>query len=538
MAAGAPGLINELGAIPEYCADRELLHPPAASSNAVPVTVEKYPAIRINFFRFFMLVIQPSFIRSFVHSSKRPPWLSLLLAAAASAAVPARLIVPIGTQTAAKHKAPDKNSQSVAGKSTAQSRRVHLNQWSKGGKLVVKLGGRRPARSTPVFPCALLINFSPDHLFQRGRLAGYSSYAAFTPLSEPFPVAIDPHPFPPNLSGIMCHKRTAKSLGASVFRWYHRPVMTTQRQSASAAISRRSAGPRSAKPPAPSVQLIEGESQAIQAIANVAWQDVLIAANAAALLFLARAGCQSRRQVGTLVIPFFPALELLAVLERCFRRVIYFAAESRWCPDQDLRQLVQQADRQIALGCVLDSPSGLLTLVCADLSILTFPLSELSATAENNYSNIRPALSDHGRTLVLPDGPHPLLEILEKYDAGFRRARRRGLWAQSTHPGERIRHLRLSRRLRREDIPGLDVKTIARIERGEIRTPQKETLRLIAAALQIPLSELLSSVPARRHNRRKAGPLPGPLPRASIEVLPGDQPHKMGGGHLARLSDA
>lgn len=291
--------------------------------------------------------------------------------------------------------------------------------------------------------------------------------------------------------------------------------MTTQRQTASAAISRASTGTRSSKPPAPSVRLIEGEAQAAKAVATVAWQDILIAVNAASLLFLARAGCQSRRQVGTLVIPFFPPLELLAALGRCFRRVIYFAAESRWCPDQALCQLVEQADRQITLGFAFDSPSGLLTLVCADLSMLTFPLAELSATAENN-SNIRPALSDQGRTLVLPNGPHPLLEIIEKYDAGFRRARRRGLWAQSSHPGERIRHLRLARRLRREDIPGVDLKTIARIERGEIRTPQKETLRLIASALQIPLTELLSSVPARRHNRRKAGPLPVPHPHASI----------------------
>lgn len=287
--------------------------------------------------------------------------------------------------------------------------------------------------------------------------------------------------------------------------------MTIQRQAVN---SRRSTRVRSTKTAA-SVRLIEGESQATQAIAKVGWQDVLIAANSSALLGLARDGCQSRRQVGTLLIPFFPPLELLAALGRCFRRVIYFAAESRWCPDQALCQLVQQADRQIALGFVFDSPSGLLTLVCADLAILAVPLAELSATAEHNL-NIRPALTDQGRTLVLPDGPHPLLEIIEKYDAGFRRARRRGLWAQSTHPGERIRHLRIARRLRREDIPGVDLKTIARIERGEIRTPQKETLRLIAAALQIPLSELQSHVPPRRHNRRKVDPLSGPQSKKTV----------------------
>ena len=260
---------------------------------------------------------------------------------------------------------------------------------------------------------------------------------------------------------------------------------------------------------AASVRLIESDSQAVAAIAKVGWQDVLIAANSAALRALARGGCESRRQVGTLLVPFCPSVELLAALGRCFRRVIYFAAESRWCPDQALCQWVQQADRQVALGFVYDSPSRLLTLVCADLSILTVPLSDISADAEQN-SNIVPGLSDQGRTIVLPESRHPLLEIIEKYDPGFRRARRRGLWAQSVNPGERIRHLRLASHLRREDIPGVDIKTIARIERGEIRTPQKETLRLIAAALQIPLAELQSQVPPRRHNRHKAGPQTGP----------------------------
>ena len=303
-------------------------------------------------------------------------------------------------------------------------------------------------------------------------------------------------------------KRKIRSLGAPILQWYYGAVMTIQRHT-TPPDSRRPSRASSARTVAASVRLIDGETQAAGAIAEVGWQDVLIASNSATLLALARAGCGSRRQVGTLLIPFLPAVELLAALGRCFRRVIYLAAESRWCTDQVLCQLVKQADRQIALGFVFDSPSRLLTLVCADLSILTVPLSELSAALDHN-AQIRPALSDQGRTIVLPDGSHPLLETIEKYDDTFRRARRRGLWAQSAHPGERIRHLRLARCLRREDIPGVDLKTIARIERGEIRTPQKETLRLIAAALQIPLSELQSHVPPRRHNRRKADSSPGP----------------------------
>lgn len=57
MVAGAPGLINELGAIPDDCAGCELLHPPDAIITIAPATAERYFGIRIILFRFFMPVI-------------------------------------------------------------------------------------------------------------------------------------------------------------------------------------------------------------------------------------------------------------------------------------------------------------------------------------------------------------------------------------------------------------------------------------------------------------------------------------------------
>ena len=56
--------------------------------------------------------------------------------------------------------------------------------------------------------------------------------------------------------------------------------------------------------------------------------------------------------------------------------------------------------------------------------------------------------------------------------------------------GASIRRRRLARGVGRDEFPGLDEKTLASIERGEVRRPQRGTLDVIATRLGVRVEEL------------------------------------------------
>lgn len=56
--------------------------------------------------------------------------------------------------------------------------------------------------------------------------------------------------------------------------------------------------------------------------------------------------------------------------------------------------------------------------------------------------------------------------------------------------GGALRRLRLQKRLRQGDFPGLTAKEIARIERGEVKKPRPHTLATIAKYLGVSVEEI------------------------------------------------
>ena len=69
------------------------------------------------------------------------------------------------------------------------------------------------------------------------------------------------------------------------------------------------------------------------------------------------------------------------------------------------------------------------------------------------------------------------------------RAGRRGV-APAGNPGPALRRLRIQRGLRQSDFGSVTGKTIARIERGEIMSPQARTLEAVAKRLAVAPEEL------------------------------------------------
>ncbi|MGC8625807.1 MAG: helix-turn-helix domain-containing protein, partial [Phycisphaerae bacterium] len=129
------------------------------------------------------------------------------------------------------------------------------------------------------------------------------------------------------------------------------------------------------------------------------------------------------------------------------------------------------------------------------LSMLCVPGAWFLPGDDHNMRDINSLqLQDYGTTIRLGSRHWSAHAISSAFDADFRRTLRRQELMQSGSLGGGIRRIRKERRLAREEFPGIDAKTIARIERNEITRPQRETLRLIAQTLGLPIERLLGAM--------------------------------------------
>jgi hypothetical protein len=184
--------------------------------------------------------------------------------------------------------------------------------------------------------------------------------------------------------------------------------------------------------------------------------------------------------------------EVLPALERRFVRVVYAAKSDSFVCREELRAVLKSADRKDRfIGGMVDKKGGIVTLWRGDLSSFVVPFSAFTPTA----NGIRPdwdrfTVTDYGHTLRFGDYEAAADAVLYEYDPEFRRRLNKTRLATEQTLGTSIRRLRMQRQLTRNDFPGLDPKTLARIERGEIAKPRTETLRIIAKQLGVLVEEL------------------------------------------------
>jgi hypothetical protein len=145
------------------------------------------------------------------------------------------------------------------------------------------------------------------------------------------------------------------------------------------------------------------------------------------------------------------------------------------------------------VGGMADKGGKTVVLWRGDLMPLVVPFSAFMLTA----NGIRPdwdrfAATDYGHTLKFGSYEAAADAVLYEYDPEFRRRLNRSRVATEQTLGASIRRLRKQRQLTRNDFPGIDPKTLARIERGEVHKPHADTLQSIAGRLGVAL-EILGS---------------------------------------------
>lgn len=128
---------------------------------------------------------------------------------------------------------------------------------------------------------------------------------------------------------------------------------------------------------------------------------------------------------------------------------------------------------------------GDLTALLVPLNRRTFP--ERAGVAPDPE---RLAIVDSGQTIRMGEYETAMDRLLYERDPDYRRRARKRRLHEEPGLGASIRRLRLLRGVRRSEFPGLEEKTIARIERGEVEHPHAGTLETIAKRLGVRVKQL------------------------------------------------
>lgn len=99
-------------------------------------------------------------------------------------------------------------------------------------------------------------------------------------------------------------------------------------------------------------------------------------------------------------------------------------------------------------------------------------------------------ITDWGQTVRLGHYEAAGDALLYELDPEFRKHERKRRLSEDKSLGGSLRRLRLQRRVGRDEFPGITEKTIARIERGEVKDPHASTLATIAEKLGVKPEEI------------------------------------------------
>jgi hypothetical protein len=198
------------------------------------------------------------------------------------------------------------------------------------------------------------------------------------------------------------------------------------------------------------------------------------------------------RRAGYLLLMGSARAEILLTFMRRFERVVYSFSAGGFLPKEELDAVLRAPDRKDRfIGGMVDKKTKTVLLWRGDLTSVVVPFPAFAETA----NGVRPswdrfAVTDYGHTVKFGNYEAAADAVLYEYDREFRRRFNRNRAATEQTLGASIRRLRKQRQLTRQDFPGIDPKTLARIERGEVERPQTDTLQSIAKRLDVIPDEL------------------------------------------------
>lgn len=194
-----------------------------------------------------------------------------------------------------------------------------------------------------------------------------------------------------------------------------------------------------------------------------------------------------RPRLGRLLLLFPPRLGSLPALEELFAPVAWGTASLRLLPYGELAEVLGAENRRdLLIGGFVDATTDTLILYRGDFARLAVPLSLFKALGTGPRPNPSAlSFTDFGQTVCLGDYQAAADAVLYEVDPEYRRrinAKRR---EEDRSFGASLRRLRVMKGLRQSDFNSIPAKTIARIERGEVGKPHRETVQKIARCLRV-----------------------------------------------------
>lgn len=196
-----------------------------------------------------------------------------------------------------------------------------------------------------------------------------------------------------------------------------------------------------------------------------------------------------RKRLKILVIADVP-LRALPALEALFKDAIVIPHKTA-LPLEELLEIINDKNaKNYVIGGQIDEKTHTVTLIRGDLSKLAVPFSTFRPSGIGVQPDFtRFSIEDFGQSIKFGDYDSSVHAVLYEFDPLYRKDRKAELLNKDKSFGACLRRLRILKRFKQTDFPGVDAREIGRIERGEVK-PRPITIAKIAETLEVKPTEI------------------------------------------------
>jgi len=189
-----------------------------------------------------------------------------------------------------------------------------------------------------------------------------------------------------------------------------------------------------------------------------------------------------------------PRPESIPALRSLFPSTVGDNRAYRWLPKDELLEVLfgPASNRSnLIIAAAADPGTRTLSLIRGDYRLLVVPFSLCEPAGDGLKPDFtKLGVTDFGRTLKLGAYEASTDAILYETDPEYRKSINRQRKESEQTFGASVLRLRKQRRLSRNDFTPLPAKTIARIERNEVKKPRRASLDILAKRLGVAADEL------------------------------------------------
>lgn len=203
---------------------------------------------------------------------------------------------------------------------------------------------------------------------------------------------------------------------------------------------------------------------------------------------------KKRPRSGSAFLSFPVNVEYAPIFEGRFANVAYGGQTTAWLkPEAFVEAIVADNASNLAIGGMVRSDLGLISIWRGNATAITFPTSCLKVSGDGITPDLsRFSIGDYGNTLVFGEYEASFESILYEFDPRFRLEYKKNRRKIDNSFGACLRRLRIQKKIRQSDFPGVSSKTIERIEANSVKRIQTRTKNAIAATLGVPWEDIQS----------------------------------------------